>query len=172
MKSINNIFRDIVSSASGIYGKNISYMFGDWDYIAGILTEWAESPKMSKLRFPIICLYSPYTEDRTGKDRTTTLELAIMVDTLKDYTNEEREKVSFEGALRPIYDAFIKSIDKSPDLVHEYNNSIPHYYEENYRYGRKGVEANGKPFRDFIDVIEIKDLRITIKNIKCYGDRI
>ena len=145
--------------------KNISYMFGDWDYIAGILTEWAESPKMSKLRFPIICLYSPYTEDRTGKDRTTTLELAIMVDTLKDYTNEEREKVSFEGALRPIYDAFIKSIDKSPDLVHKYNNSIPHYYEENYRYGRKGVEANGKPFRDFIDVIEIKDLRITIKNI-------
>ena len=95
-----------------------------------------------------------------------------MVDTLKDYTNEEREKVSFEGALRPIYDAFIKSIDKSPDLVHEYNNSIPHCYEENYRYGRKGVEANGKPFRDFIDVIEIKDLRITIKNIKCYGDRI
>ena len=97
MKSINNIFRDIVSSTSGIYGKNISYMFGDWDYIAGILTEWAESPKMSKLRFPIICLYSPYTEDRTGRDRTTTLELAIMVDTLKDYTNEEREKVSFEG---------------------------------------------------------------------------
>ena len=73
MKSINNIFRDIVSSTSGIYGKNISYMFGDWDYIAGILTEWAESPKMSKLRFPIICLYSPYTENRTGKDRTTTL---------------------------------------------------------------------------------------------------
>jgi hypothetical protein len=171
MKSINNIFRDIVSSTSGIYGKNISYMFGDWDYIAGILTEWAESPKMSKLRFPIICLYSPYIEDRTEKNPTATLELIIMVDTLKDYTNEEREKVSFEGSLRPIYDAFIKSINKSPDLVHEYNDIVPHLYTENYRYGRKGVEYKGSPFKDFIDAIELKELKITIKNIKCYGDR-
>ena len=94
-----------------------------------------------------------------------------MVDTRKGYLNEERERVSFVNVLRPVYDAFIKSILASPDIVNEYNGVIPHLYTENYRYGRKGVEADGKPFRDFIDAIEIKNLNIKIKNIKCYGNR-
>ena len=35
MKSINDIFRDIVDNTAKIYGSNVSYMFGDWEYIAG-----------------------------------------------------------------------------------------------------------------------------------------
>lgn len=172
MKSVNDIFREIVANTAKIYGKNVSYMFGDWEYIAGQLTEWSQSPKTSKLKFPIICLYSPYIENRTSKTPDASLEFLIMVDTRKEYLNEEREKVSFAKVLRPVYDAFIKSILASPDIVNEYNGIVPHSYTENYRYGRKGVEADGKPFRDFIDAIEINNLNIKTKNIKCYGDRI
>ena len=43
MKSINDIFRDIVNNTAKIYGSNVSYMFGDWEYIAGQLTEWSQS---------------------------------------------------------------------------------------------------------------------------------
>ena len=171
MKSINDIFRDVVADTAKIYGNNVSYMFGDWEYIAGQLTEWSESQKTSCLKFPIICLYSPYIEDRTSKTFGATLEFLIMIDTQKGYTNEEREKVSFQRVLRPVYDAFIRSILSSPDLINEYSGIVPHLYMENYRYGRKGVEADGKPFRDFIDAIEIKNLNIKIKNNKCYGDR-
>ena len=172
MKSINEVFRDIVSSTSAIYGKNISFMFGDWDYVSGILTEWAESPKMSKLRFPLIVLYSPYEEHHTSKTRTSDFDLDIMVDTLKEYTNEEREEVSYKGILRPIYEAFIESIGKSPDIIHNYNDEFPLIYIEDFRYGRKGIEDNNKIFKDFIDVTKIRNLKLTIKNIKCYGDRI
>lgn len=45
MKSINDIFRDVVADTAKIYGNNVSYMFGDWEYIAGQLTEWSESQK-------------------------------------------------------------------------------------------------------------------------------
>lgn len=172
MKSINDIFREIVTNTAKIYGSNVSYMFGDWEYIAGQLTEWSQSPETSKLKFPIICLYSPYVENRTSKMPVASLEFLIMVDTQKGYLNEEREKVSFAKVLRPVYDAFIESILASPDLVNEYNGIVPHSYTENYRYGRKGVEADGKPFRDFIDAIELKNLNIKIKNRKCYGNRI
>ena len=119
MKSINDIFRDVVADTAKIYGNNVSYMFGDWEYIAGQLTEWSESQKTSLLKFPIICLYSPYIEDRTSKTFGATLEFLIMIDTQKGYTNEEREKVSFQRALRPVYDAFIRSILSSPDLINE-----------------------------------------------------
>lgn len=172
MKSVNDIFREIVDDTAKLYGSNVSYMFGDWEYIAGQLTKWSESPKTSKLKFPIICLYSPYVEDRTSKIPNVSLEFLIMVDTRKEYINEEREKISFKRVLRPVYDAFIKSILASPDLVNEYKGIVSHLYTENYRYGRKGVEADGKPFRDFIDAIEIKNLNVKIKNIKCYGERI
>lgn len=172
MKSVNDIFRDIVANTAGIYGKNVSYMFGDWEYIAGRLTEWSQSRETSRLKFPIICLYSPYVEDRTSKIPSASLEFIIMVDTRREYLNEERERVSFAGVLRPVYDAFIRSVLASPDIVNEYDGIVPHSYTENYRYGRKGVEADGKPFRDFIDAIEIRNLKIKIKNIKCYGERI
>lgn len=172
MKSINDIFREIVADTAKIYGNNVSYMFGDWEYISGQLTEWSQSQKTSKLKFPIICLYSPYVENRTSKIPDASLEFIIMVDTKKEYLNEEREKVSFAKVLRPVYEAFIKSILASPDIINEYNGIVHHLYTENYRYGRKGVEADGKPFKDFIDAIEIKNLNVKIKNIKCYGDRI
>ena len=56
MKSINEIFREISKRVSDKYGKNVSYMFGDWDYISDQLTAWSRSPETSKLKFPIICL--------------------------------------------------------------------------------------------------------------------
>ena len=173
MKSINDIFRDIVDNTAKIYGSNVSYMFGDWEYIAGQLTEWSQSQERSKLKFPIICLYSPYEEKRSLKTSSSSLEFIIMTDTRKEYLNEERAKFSFKKVLRTVNDAFIKSILASPDIVNEYNGDIePYSYTENFKYGRKGVEFDGKPFRDFIDAIEIKNLNIKIKNIKCYGNRI
>ena len=80
-----------------------------------------------------------------------------MVDTRKEYLNEERERVSFINVLRPVYDAFIKSILSSPDIVNEYNGVIPHLYTENYRYGRKGVEADGKPCLLYTSALIIDD---------------
>lgn len=162
--------RDVVSAAAQSYGGNITFRFGDWEYIADMLTQWSKSQETAALKFPIVVLYSPYSERRTTADRTTaTLELAILVNTRKDYSNEQREIQSFQKVLRPIYDAMLQAIKDEPRINKPYSGIPAHTYRENYRYGRYGVVgANNQPFKDFVDVIEITDLELTFKEI-CNG---
>lgn len=171
--SVNRIFADIVNRVSEGYGGNVSYLFGDWEYMSNQLVAWGKSPDTCRLKFPIICLLSPFTEDRTEERARVELEFYIIVNTEKDYTNEDRELISFERVLRPIYRLFMEEIGRDGRFVHDYRGVVPHRYTENYRYGRVGVlGADGKPFRDFIDAIEIKNLELTIKKTKCYGKRL
>ena len=171
--SVNRMFAEIVGRVSEKWGRNVSYLFGDWNYISNQLTVWGKSPKTSPLKFPIICLYSPFTEERDAEDVRVSLEFIIMVNTEKDYTNEDRELISFDKVLRPIYRLFMDEIRGDRRFVSDYRGVVPHQYTENYRYGRVGVLGpDGKPFRDFIDAIEIRNLDLTIKKEKCYGKRI
>ncbi len=168
--SINKLFEEVVQSVSEQYGHNVSYLFGDWAYICGILTTWGMSGETAPYKYPTICLLSPFTEDRTEEDTEVSLEFILMVDTLKGYTNEQREEESFEKVLRPIYRLFMETLRKNSSV--RYVKHIPHTYTENYRYGRLGViGADGRPFSDFIDAIELKNVKLTIKNVKCYGNR-
>ena len=171
--SVNRIFAEIVGRVSEKWGRNVSYLFGDWSYISNQLTVWGKSPNTSPLKFPIICLYSPFTEERDAEDVRVSLEFILMVNTEKGYTNEDRESISFDKVLRPIYRLFMDEIRGDRRFASDYRGIVPHQYTENYRYGRVGVLGpDGKPFRDFIDAIEIKNLDLTIKNVKCYGKRI
>ena len=171
--SVNRIFAEIVGRVSEKWGKNVSYLFGDWSYISNQLTVWGKSPNTSPLKFPIICLYSPFTEERDAEDVRVSLEFILMVNTEKGYTNEDRESISFDKVLRPIYRLFMDEIRGDRRFASDYRGVVPRQYTENYRYGRVGVLGpDGKPFRDFIDAIEIKNLDLTIKNVKCYGKRI
>ena len=171
--SVNRMFAEIVGRVSDKWGSNVSYLFGDWNYISNQLTVWGKSPNTSPLKFPIICLYSPFTEERDAEEARVSLEFIIMVNTEKIYSNEDRESISFDKVLRPIYRLFMDEIRGDRRFVSDYRGVVPHQYTENYRYGRVGVMGpDGKPFRDFIDAIEIKNLDLTIKKVKCYGKRI
>ena len=171
--SVNRLFEDIVKRVSERYGNHVAYQFGDWEYISNQLVSWGKCPETSPLKYPIICLISPFEEDRREEDEHVSLEFIILVNTRKEYTNEDRELVSFEKVLRPVYRLFIDEVGKDARFVSNYRGVVPHTYTENYRYGRVGVLGpDGKPFRDFIDAIEIKNLDLTIKKMKCYGKRI
>nr|UWG87950.1 MAG: hypothetical protein [Bacteriophage sp.] len=170
---ITDIFRGIVERVSKEYGKHISYMFGDWNYISDQLLIWSKSNATAKLKYPAIFLYSPIEEDRTDKKWKMSLSLLLVVNTLPSYTNEERSRISFAECLRPIYEILIKEIGKEPTFDMAFVKNVPHMYIENYRYGKAGVTGpDGKPFKDYIDGINIKNLQITLKKEKCYGDRI
>lgn len=169
MMSINEIMRAIVGRVSDKLGYHVEFQFGDWDYIADVLQVMSTSNTTSHLRYPIVCLRSPYTEQREGKTRTATLEMLIAVNTLKDYTNEQREETSFKEILRPIYDSLILEISKDKAVKSNYAGKPNHSYTENYRYGRRGVEGgDGNKFKDYIDAIEIQNLSLTFKDLNCY----
>lgn len=175
---ITDLFADIVKRVSERYGSNVAYMFGDWAYISAQLTTWSKSAETARLKYPAIFLYSPFEEDKTEKDAqcTATVDLLIVVNTLAEYTNEDRSVVSYAQCLRPIYELFIDELKKDKWLDFGYENIVEHRYVDNYRYGNRGVDGpDGNPFKDRIDGIDIKDLKITVRNkIKggMYGTRI
>lgn len=178
MTPIHDIIGDVVKATAKALGRNISYLYGDWDYISNILTRWNGSPETAALKYPIICLYSPYQESRSvesAKERSTAnLELLILCNTQKNYLNEERDAITFGEVLRPIYQEFIGQLMKDRRIVRNYSGMPTHTYTENYRYGRLGVlTSENRPFRDFIDAIEISNLSLTFKDIEngnCYGN--
>lgn len=175
---ITDVFADVVDRVSDRYGKNVNFQYGDWAYISKTLTEWSGSPETARLKYPVICLFSPFDEDKTSKDIycSTSLDLLIAVDTLPEYPNEKRRIESFNKVLHPIYELFIDELRKDAYLDFGYKGIVEHKYTDNYRYGNRGVNGpDGNPFKDRIDGIDIKDLKITVRNkIKggMYGTRI
>lgn len=150
------------------YGRNVSFLFGDWDYIANQLVLWGTGAQAKK-KYPIVCLRSPIDETRESKKRSASLDVVILVNTLKNYTNEQRESESFVKVLRPIYELFMEGLGKHRMVNAPYSGLLPHVYTENYRYGRLGLQGgDDMKFKDFVDAIEIKNLSITIKDLKCY----
>lgn len=172
--SINAIVRDVVRAASAQWkqqgGLGISFIFGDWPYIADTLTQWGKNLATAPLKFPCIALYSPFTERRGGNmphgQTDAEISLLILTNTRPEYENETREKVSFDGVLRPIYRIFMRELERSRAVVKPYRGTIEHEYRENYRYGRSGVKgSDGKTFFDYIDAIEINRMRITFRSV-------
>lgn len=173
MRPVHDIIGDIVKATAEAMGRNISYLYGDWDYISNILTRWNGSPETAAMKYPIICLYSPYPEKRQLEGKwvrlDVTLEMLILCNTQKDYLNEERDAITFGEVLRPVYEEFIRQLMKDASVVKNYSGYPSHTYTENYRYGRLGVlTSDNRPFRDFIDAIELTNLSLTFKE-NCDG---
>lgn len=175
---IADIFADVVSRVAKRYGRNVNFQYGDWAYISKTLTAWSQSAETARLKYPVICLFSPFEEDKTNKDVycTASLDLLIATDTLPEYSNEKRRIESFDKVLHPVYGLFVEELRKDNRLDFGYKEVIKHRYTDNYRYGNRGVEGpDGNPFKDRIDGIDIKNLEITVRNkIRggMYGNRI
>lgn len=166
MKSVNDIVREVAGKVAERYGRNVSFLFGDWDYIANQLMLWGTGAQAVN-KYPIICLRSPISETR-GTNREVSIDVAILVNTLKNYTNEQREQESFVKVLRPIYELFMEEINSHKMIKSTYLGVLPHSYTENYRYGRLGLQGGDEmKFKDFVDAVEIKNLSLTIKNVTC-----
>ena len=157
---------------SEVYGKPINFLFGDWTYMSNILTMWSKSPSLAAKKYPVVCLFAPFDEDKTNGrySCTTRIDLLIATQTKSEYTNEQRIEKSFVPVLRPIYEAMIEQLKKHPLLDFD-KDVVAHTYSENMRYGSRGVMmSDGKPFNDYIDGIDIKSLFIKIKKYNCrYG---
>lgn len=174
MTAVLDILREVVQNASCEFGRNINYLWGDWAYISNKLILMSKNADSAANKYPVICLFSPFTEEKTDKRFfcKTSVNLLIATNTLSAYDNEQRKMYSFEQILIPVYNAFIKSLLNDKRFYFS-GDIVPHSYSENYGYGSKGVMmSNGKPFNDLIDGIDITNLQLTIKKDKCYGKRL
>lgn len=172
---IVEIFSDICKRVSSEVGYDVNYIFGDSTYIREAILTQKKIPQTATKRFPLIGLYTPFVEDKTDSKVycKADVNIIIAVNTLKDYTNEQRIEVSFKGLLRPLYNALIKEVGAEKRFDFGYSGHVAHSYSENLVFGRRGAfDADGKEIEEKIDAIEITNLSLTVKKIKCYGNRL
>jgi hypothetical protein len=81
-------------------------------------------------------------------------------------------EVSFEKVLRPLYSEFMKALEGSKSFNVPYKG-FDHTYVENFSFGKRGaLDVDGKEIDEKIDVIEIKNLDLTLKPFDCYENRL
>lgn len=168
-----DVFRDIVKGVSDDFRYTINYQFGDWEYMAKVLSVMGKSPVSAGKKYPLVGLYSPFEEDRSDPFYVgINISMIIAVNTLKDYTNEDRLEKSFKETLYPVYDILMGKISKCRYLDIGAKSIAPHVKTDNFRYGRSGVYGEGKSeFDDRIDAIDIKELKFKVKNNCIYGNK-
>ena len=150
----------------------VNFVWGDSAYIREYLLSLKKSSSTAAYRFPVIGLYSPFDERKNNGVVSASVSLILAVNTLVGYTNEQRMEVSFEGVLRPLYSEFMKALEGSKSFNVPYKG-FDHTYVENFSFGKRGaLDVDGKEIDEKIDVIEIKNLDLTLKPFDCYENRL
>ena len=150
----------------------VNFVWGDSAYIREYLLSLKKSSSTAAYRFPVIGLYSPFDERKNNGVVSASVNLILAVNTLVGYTNEQRMEVSFEKVLRPLYSDFFFFLEGSKSFNVPYKG-FDHTYVENFSFGKRGaLDVDGKEIDEKIDVIEIKNLDLTLKPFDCYENRL
>ena len=156
------MFRYITEDVKSIMGLPIlHYEHGHPLEIVKTIETMAMDPQQAALRFPLIGLYEDYDELHNGNPSSyeVSFHLVIAINTLPEYTSEERSVINFIPVLQPIYDQFIISTHKS-GYFRETNWRKVKCTKTNRMHWGKNSVAN-----DFIDAIEITNLKLNINTI-------
>ncbi len=147
---------------------DITYMFGDAQYIKDQLDEYSKVTNVEKL--PLIALFTPVKEKRGLVEVASEASVSLLIacSSRTEWNNVERKEYSFENILRPIYDAFFDALKQNKQIVQNYDYGFLHVYSENYSYGKYGAyTASGEAVSEPIDAINIRDLVLKIKLQTC-----
>lgn len=174
---VNEVISDIVGNVSqrilpqlqaynaGI--QCINFMFGHQIEVKNILAGMATDPTLRNQRFPLVFLQADIRNDPpTVKNlySDVTLQIFILYPTDSTWTVGRRNANNFVPILRPIYQCLIQEIAKSSYFWIQSVQQILGHDIEHWFYGSDKVMGGtgSNPFNDYVDCIEIKNLRLTV----------
>lgn len=168
---------DGVGHCTEIEKPEVNYIFGNDMYIKEQLDTMSKSPKSAgrKPKFPLVALFTPVIEKRDSADYKMKANVNILIacSSRQEWSNEQRLTTSFVNILRPVYERLMYALKSDRRLNVAYDGVIPHTYSENYSYGRYGAYTqSGQPVSEPIDAINVGNLEIKIKNVKCVNRRL
>lgn len=142
----------------------VYYMYGHPKEISSRLQALSNSPTEGHKKFPLVILFTDIQIDHNTPGFYGSARLRMLVANITDpnYISDQRTELNFKPILHPIKDELIKQISLHNRFT----------YEEELRYSETdmyfyGSQINDKNiFNDYIDAIELRDIRINIKN-KC-----
>lgn len=160
MTPIVTIFDEIVAAVRARYdavnGEQPYYMHGHPIEIGEIVSLKSQNSEWQYKRYPFICLFQDFDETHTSTNFSATLNIAIVMKSKQDYRAEDRYNDTFVNVLYPLYELFIQELKKSKYLDLSPAN-ISFTKTDRLMWGR----SNQNVLNDFVDAIEITDLKLT-----------
>lgn len=114
-------------------------------------------------KYPLVCLFQdfPETSGGVGFEREVTLHLIIAKGTKREYKAKDRYEHNFKPFLYPVYEALLEEIDRERNFQTYGVSRIEHQKWDRLYWGRNGLFGNqSNIFNDYLDVIEIKNLKL------------
>lgn len=151
------------------------YKYGHPKEIIELLGSQSLSPSVSPKRYPLIALFQDFAEIKgeLGYDSKVKLHMIIASRTDNSYRAEQRYSKNFKPILYPIYEELLRQLTLPKTGFTVYGDTtIKHVKIDRLYWGNKGLEQLGdgkvkNVFNDWLDVIEIKDLELTVNTKKC-----
>lgn len=168
---IVDLFDDLAGETARLSGINLHFEYGHPMEIVEQIQKMRAKPSLR--RFPLLALLMDFDEtkgERPDIQSTVSLNLIIATLTKPESTARQRYAETFKPKLYPIYEGLIDAIKRSGYFL-IVNELIPHTKTDHVMWGKAGLYGNTeKTFNDFIDAIEINNLKLQIKNNICYGN--
>lgn len=119
--------------------------------------------------YPLVWLTMPFNEaegTRSNVAADVSCDLIIAMVTQPDWTMQEREERNFFPRIFPIYDELINQLSKNGKLI---SNGLISRTKRILPYWGGDESNNNNPnlSRYFVDAIQIKDLKISIRKTNC-----
>jgi hypothetical protein len=121
-------------------------------------------------KYPLIALFQDFAEVKgpIGFEREVNLHLIIAKGTKSEYKAKDRYEHNFKPFLYPVYESLLEEINREKRFQTYGSNRIEHTKWDRLFWGRNGLFGNqSNVFNDFLDVIEIKNLKLKINLETC-----
>ena len=140
---------------------------GYWKEIAQVLNELSSHEDYAGTKFPMICLSEFYKLNKTDAQTTNSVDftLFLLTDSETNYSSQQRDNISFDGILLPVYNALITGILDNKWFRNE-NREIIHSFEKLPYMGSEGVNQN--KLNEVVDAIQLDFTDTKILNLKKY----
>ncbi|SHF49893.1 hypothetical protein [Dysgonomonas macrotermitis] len=142
------------------------YYPGTPDEISTILNQLNNIPEGQKLKFPAIINYNTFKQVKTDTGTSVYLSIAIVARTFSEWTTGGRDNKVFDPVLRPVYEAFIKSLKRRYVSWGDGFIKPSHDYFEVFTTGQNKEVVENR-YTDHLDVIELHNLKLIINESDC-----
>lgn len=177
-QALNDNKEFLVRLKSYEYAPNclIDGKFSFWHYpgtpneISNVLIKIGNQPNGIRLKYPSVFNFQPVRQEKSSNHTTMYFNLAFVGLVLSEWLTEQREAEVFDKLLRPVYDEFMKQIVRSGYFQLGYGFPSHQYYEVFTTGNNSGVLL--ERYGDYIDAIELHNLKLTLNKSLCEKDLI
>jgi len=165
--TVDNGISSLTDETSGLWVANAPYfVFGSYAELMEWLKNRNDSKTFKNQRFPLVALIDYGTESISNQENIyeeTNLYMILLTPTDVNWTNTRRLQESFIKTLYPLYYELIYEFKRNKDKFFHIMPSDKPLHEKTDCFF-VGSEKSQNIINEFVDAIEIKNLKIKILN--------